>query len=53
MSGWQGEDAGFHIALVEAIGIVPADVDNRPVVVDSVVSVAFAGPLSGSRLFDN
>ena len=34
---------------MEAVGILPADVDTRPV----VVGVAFAGPLSGSRLFGN
>ena len=49
MSGWKREDTGFRIVLVEAVGILPAAIDTHPV----VVGVAFAGPLSGSRLFDN
>ena len=53
MSGWYRKDAGFRIALVEDVGILSAAVDTRPVVVAAVVGVAFAGPLSGSRLFDN
>ena len=38
---------------MEDFGILPAGVDTRPVVVGAVVGVAFAGPLYGSRLFDN
>ena len=53
MRSWWGEGAGFRIALVEAVGILPADVDTRPVVVAAAVGVACAGPLFGSRLFDN
>ena len=53
MSGWLGEDTGFHIALSAAVGILPAAIDTRPVVVAAVVGVAFAGHLSGSRLFNN
>ena len=53
MSSWQGEDAGFRIVLVEAIGILLAAVDTRPVVVAAVVGFACAGPLFGSCLFDN
>ena len=36
---------------MEDVGILPAVVDTLPVVVAAVVGVAFAGPLSGSRLF--
>ena len=36
---------------MEDVGILPAVVDSRPVVVAAVVGVAFAGPLSGSRPF--
>ena len=53
MISWWGEGAGFRIALVEDVGIRPAVVDIRPVVVASVVGVAYTGPLLGSRLFDN
>ena len=53
MRSWWGEGAGFRIALVEAVGILPAAVDSHPVVVASVVNVACAVPLLGSRLFDN
>ena len=53
MSSWQGEDAGFRIVLVEAVGILLAAVDTRPVVVAAVLGVACAGPLFGSRMFDN
>ena len=49
MSGWLGEDSGFRIVLVEAVGILPDAVYTCPV----VVGVACAGPLSGSRLFGN
>ena len=52
MRSWYGEDAGFSIAIVEAVGILPAAVDNRPVVVAAVLGVACASPLFGSRLFD-
>ena len=53
MISWWGEGAGFRIALGEAIGIHPAVVDTRPVVVAAVVGVACAAPLLVSRLFDN
>ena len=38
---------------MECVGILPAAVDTRPVVVAAVVGVAFSGPLSRSRLFGN
>ena len=53
MRSWWGEGAGFRIALVEAVDIHPAVVDIRPAVVASVAGVACAGPLLGSRRFDN
>ena len=53
MRSWWGEGSGFHIAIVEAVGIHPAVVDTRPAVVAAVVGVACAGPLIGSGLFDN
>ena len=38
---------------MEDVGILPAAFDTRPVVVDAVVGVACAGPLSGSLPFVN
>ena len=46
MRSWWGEGAGFRIALVEVVDILPA-------VVDAVVGAACAVPLIGSRMFDN
>ena len=46
MKSWLGEGAGYRIALVEVVDILPA-------VVAAVVGVACAAPLLGSRLFDN
>ena len=46
MRSWWGEGSGFRIAPVEVV-------DIRPAVVADVVGVACAGPLLGSRLFDN
>ena len=46
MRSWWGEGAGSRIAIVEVV-------DIRPAVVAAVVGVACAGPLLGSRLFDN
>ena len=46
MRSWWGEGAGSRIALVEVFDILPA-------VVASVVGVACAVLLIGSRLFDN
>ena len=46
MRSWWGEGAGLCIALVEVV-------DIRPAVVSAVVGGACAGPLLGSRLFDN
>ena len=45
MRSWWGEGAKFRIALVEAVGIHPAVVVIRPVVVAAVVGVACACPL--------
>ena len=52
MRSWWGEGSGFRIALVEAVGIHPAVVDTRPVVVAAVVGVAYAASLLGSLLVD-
>ena len=46
MRSWWGESAGSCNVLVEVVSI-------RPVVVAAVVVVVCAGPLLGSRLFDN
>ena len=46
MRSWWGDGAGSRIALFEVV-------DIRPTVVAAVVGVACAGPLLGSRLFDN
>ena len=53
MRSWWGEGASFRIALVEAVDIRPAVVDIHPAVFGAIVVVACAGPLLGSRLFDN
>ena len=38
---------------MEDVVILPPAVDTRPVVVDAVVGIACAGPMSGSRPFVN
>ena len=48
---WWGEDAGQCFVLVGGAGILLAGFDTRPDVSDVVVGVAFAGLLSGNRLF--
>ena len=52
MISWWGEGAGFRIALVEAVDILPDVVHICSAVAAAVVGIACASPLLGSRLFD-
>ena len=49
MRSWWGRGAGFRIALVEAVDILPDVVHICSAVVAAVVGIACASPLLGSR----